>query len=100
MRWAVPHFVERSCQRAMFPVALAILAVLVLAVLAALAVAYRRTPVREHLTPQDMALMTPAQRAAYDKEADALRNQGRYCRNWKFDPRGNVSCASSSVNGR
>lgn len=80
---------------AMSPVALAILAVLILAY-----ILYRRAPVREHLTPQDMALMTPAQRAAYYKEADALRNQGRYCRNWRFDPRGNVSCASSSVNGR
>lgn len=79
----------------MFPV---LLAVIVLAILAY--ILYKRAPSREHLTPQDMALMTPAQRADYNKESDALRNQGRYCRNWKFDPRGNVSCASSSVNGR
>jgi hypothetical protein len=70
------------------------------AVLAVLAVLYLRRPCREHLTPQDLALMTPEQRAAYDKEADALRNQGRYCRTWKFDPRGKVSCSSSSVAGR
>lgn len=77
-----------------------VVAVLIVAVLVLAVRVYLRRDCRELLTPQDIAMMTPDQRATFDKESDALRNQGRYCRNWAFNPRGKIACASSVVNGR